>query len=142
GIHSRTGALRPSVHHRFRFATRLLPVLMEVSHLMRCNLQGSQALEVGMQLSSLRSAELSLFACSALALAKGSGAQGTESHARVELVAEESAPRAGKPIWIGLLFHLDPGWHIYWQNPGDSGKPPKVYWELPSGWRAGAIRWP
>ncbi len=42
----------------------------------------------------------------------------------------------------GLLFHLDPGWHIYWQNAGDSGEPPKVEWHLPPGFRAGAIEWP
>jgi thiol:disulfide interchange protein DsbD len=95
-----------------------------------------------MQLSRLRNALISLFACSALALANGTVGQQAESPASVELIAEESAPLTGKPVWIGLLFHLAPGWHIYWQNPGDSGEPPKVHWELPPGWRAGAIRWP
>jgi DsbC/DsbD-like thiol-disulfide interchange protein len=95
-----------------------------------------------MQLSRLRNAVISLFACSALALANGTDGQEAESPASVELIAEESAPHTGKPVWLGLLFHLAPGWHIYWQNPGDSGEPPKVRWELPPGWRAGAIRWP
>lgn len=26
---------------------------------------------------------------------------------------------------IGILFTLQPGWHIYWRNPGDSGAAPK-----------------
>jgi DsbC/DsbD-like thiol-disulfide interchange protein len=46
------------------------------------------------------------------------------------------------PIWMGLLFRLDPGWHIYWHNSGDSGEPPKVQWQLPAGFAAGPIRWP
>jgi len=65
-----------------------------------------------------------------------------DSHAKVELMAEESAMRPGKPLWIGIFFHLDEGWHIYWQNPGDSGEPPKLQWKLPRGFTAGPIRWP
>jgi DsbC/DsbD-like thiol-disulfide interchange protein len=87
------------------------------------------------------------FACLAVALNQGVHAQtpespASESHAKVELVREEPTGRTGDRVWVGLLFHLDPGWHIYWQNPGDSGEPPKVQWELPPGWNAGAIRWP
>jgi thiol:disulfide interchange protein DsbD len=43
---------------------------------------------------------------------------------------------------LGLLFNLDPEWHIYWQNPGDSGEPPQIEWKLPLGFRAGATQWP
>lgn len=64
------------------------------------------------------------------------------SHAKVSLVAENASPPLGKPLWVGLLFQLDPGWHIYWQNPGDSGEPPKVQWLLPRGFRASFFDWP
>ncbi len=64
------------------------------------------------------------------------------SHAKVELIAEEDSLRPGRTLWLGVLFSLDGGWHIYWQNPGDSGEPPKIRWELPRGFQAGAIRWP
>ncbi len=64
------------------------------------------------------------------------------SHAQVELIAEQNASLPGRPLWVGLLFRLDPGWHIYWQNPGDSGEPPKVQWHLPPRLTAGTIRWP
>lgn len=66
----------------------------------------------------------------------------SESHAKVELIAEQNTAPAGKPLWVGVLFRLDPGWHIYWQNPGDSGQPPKVEWQLPQGFTAGSILWP
>ncbi len=65
-----------------------------------------------------------------------------ESHAKLELITEQNTSSPGKPLWLGLLFRLDPGWHIYWQNPGDSGEPPKVHWHLPPGFSAGTIRWP
>ena len=62
-------------------------------------------------------------------------------HAHLELLAD-SGPVPGKPLLLGVLFHLDRGWHIYWQNPGDSGEPPKIDWHLPPGYHAGDIRWP
>ena len=37
---------------------------------------------------------------------------------------------------------MDKDWHIYWQNPGDSGEPPVVHWQLPEGVTAGALQWP
>ena len=90
----------------------------------------------GRNLTALLAAVLLIFVARA-------GAQSpAESHARVELIADQAAATPGKPLWIGLLFHLDPGWHIYWQNPGDSGEPPRVAWQLPPGFSAGAIRWP
>jgi DsbC/DsbD-like thiol-disulfide interchange protein len=65
-----------------------------------------------------------------------------QTHAKIQLVSEEKSIRPNGPFWVGILFQLDPGWHIYWQNPGDSGEPPKIEWQLPPGFRAGAIRWP
>lgn len=46
---------------------------------------------------------------------------------------------AGKPFTATIVLDLDPGWHTYWQYPGDSGLPPKVTWHLPEGWSAGLI---
>jgi len=43
---------------------------------------------------------------------------------------------------VGLQFKLEPGWHIYWRNPGDSGEPPSVNWQLPVGLTAGELQWP
>jgi len=62
--------------------------------------------------------------------------------AHVQLIWDGSAPRPGHTLWVGALFQLDPGWHIYWQNPGDSGEPPKILWKLPPNFHSGAILWP
>jgi DsbC/DsbD-like thiol-disulfide interchange protein len=60
----------------------------------------------------------------------------------VTLISDQSAVAAGSQAWIGIHFQLEPGWHIYWMNPGDAGQPPKVQWALPAGWIAGPIEWP
>ncbi|HEU5457513.1 MAG TPA: protein-disulfide reductase DsbD domain-containing protein, partial [Terracidiphilus sp.] len=42
----------------------------------------------------------------------------------------------------GFLFRMEPGWHIYWMNPGDAGEPPTVQWTLPQGISATALEFP
>lgn len=53
-------------------------------------------------------------------------------------------PSAGpsEPFTVGIRFALEPGWYLYWKNPGDSGLPVDVQWELPQGWKASALRFP
>jgi thiol:disulfide interchange protein DsbD len=63
-------------------------------------------------------------------------------HARVTLVAERSTLQAGAANTIGVRFELDEGWHVYWQNPGDSGAAPTVQWTLPAGFTAGDLVYP
>jgi hypothetical protein len=31
---------------------------------------------------------------------------------------------------------------VYWKNPGDSGAPTRVQWNLPQGWKAGELQYP
>ena len=61
-------------------------------------------------------------------------------HARLELLAE--APGASGTLWLGVHFALEKDWHVYWVNPGDSGQPPVLKWQLPAGFSAGEIKWP
>lgn len=44
------------------------------------------------------------------------------SHGKVELLAREAALEGGRTGMLGILFDLQPGWHIYWVNPGDAVK--------------------
>jgi DsbC/DsbD-like thiol-disulfide interchange protein len=60
----------------------------------------------------------------------------------VSLVAADRAVCPGSSFDVAVRFQMDPGWHIYWQNPGESGQSPTVAWDLPKGWHAGPIRWP
>lgn len=68
--------------------------------------------------------------------------QPASAHGRVELIAEQEAAKPGSQVQLGVHFVLEPGWHIYWINPGDSGQPPSLKWQLPPGFTAGEIQWP
>lgn len=63
-------------------------------------------------------------------------------HARVELISQQSSISAGSDAQLGVHFTLQPGWHIYWINPGDSGQPPSFKWGLPAGFSVSEIQWP
>src|SRR5215831_6017276 len=61
-------------------------------------------------------------------------------HARLELISQ--SPGTDGQLWLGVHFALEKDWHIYWVNPGDSGQPPVLKWQLPPGFGAGEIQWP
>ena len=63
-------------------------------------------------------------------------------HAEVELIAEKTALVVGEKNFIGLSIKHAPHWHTYWKNPGDSGYPTKITWEVPSGYGVGEFDWP
>jgi len=64
-------------------------------------------------------------------------------HLRVKLVVADEALYAGlQPNDVGVFFSLEPGWHIYWMNPGDAGEPPHFHWTLPEGVTASAVQFP
>jgi len=74
---------------------------------------------------------------------RAAGAVVTTPQVRAELLAhapEGVAP--GKPLWLGLQLRHKSEWHTYWKNPGDSGLPTQLEWQLPAGLQAGDIAWP
>ena len=87
---------------------------------------------------------LLLIAAAALALpVQAASTVVTTEQVRAELVAH--APEGitpGKPVWLGLQIEHQPHWHTYWKNPGDSGLPTTLAWQLPVGVTAGEIAWP
>ena len=87
---------------------------------------------------------LAALAVSALPLlAHAEGAVVTTEQVRAELVAHAPDGVApGKPLWLGLQIEHQPHWHTYWKNPGDSGLPTTLTWQLPTGVAAGEIAWP
>ena len=50
--------------------------------------------------------------------------------------------KPGQPLWLGLQLQHQTGWHTYWRNPGDSGLPTQMQWQLPKGMAAGETLWP
>ena len=65
-----------------------------------------------------------------------------DARTEVELVSGVDAVVAGEPFELAVRMKTDPGWHVYWKNPGDSGLPVSVRWDLPEGFKAGDVHWP
>lgn len=64
------------------------------------------------------------------------------AHTRATLLLSASTAKPGDTITAAVRLQMDPGWHTYWRNGGDSGGPTKIEWELPAGISAGEILWP
>ncbi len=62
--------------------------------------------------------------------------------ASVSIRSERTAIVPGETSWIAVHFAIEPGWHLYWENPGDSGQPPFMEWTLPAGVTLGDPLWP
>ncbi|MBI2234660.1 MAG: thioredoxin family protein [Micavibrio aeruginosavorus] len=82
---------------------------------------------------------LALFLIPGLALAQ----QGAElEHVRIELIPARTHVAAGEILPVAIRQSIEPGWHTYWINPGDSGATPRFSWTLPESVRAGPVQWP
>jgi len=72
-----------------------------------------------------------------------SWAKGKSQHSQVRLISQLSSLSSKTfEIQMGLEFKLDPGWHVYWKNPGDVGYAPKLVWKLPESWLASDLNFP
>ena len=62
---------------------------------------------------------------------------------KAELLAHApQGVQVGQPLWVGLQLKHEPQWHTYWRNPGDSGLPTQLEFNLPAGVEAGQTLWP
>jgi len=85
-------------------------------------------------------------AAAALVLSVGPQARAQDSspwqkdgHSAVRLLA---GSRSGAVLLGGIAFQLQPGWHTYWRNPGDSGVPPRIDFAKSENIEAVTILWP
>ena len=80
----------------------------------------------------------------ALAAAAPAAAQSlvVTDHARSALYAETAGVAPGGAVRLALHQALQPGWHVYWKNPGDSGLPLETIWSLPEGAAASEVSYP
>lgn len=91
-----------------------------------------------------RSVFLPVFVAVLLAAAPGvARAQAVRSGpVEARLLAAETSVQPGRPFMVALSLSMDPAWHVYWKNPGDSGLPTTLEWDLPAGFTAGPLQWP
>ncbi len=64
------------------------------------------------------------------------------SDSRIEMLAESNSMKPGDGLLVGFKFTLNPGWHTYWENPGDAGEGASIKWNLPNDVEASEILWP
>ena len=76
------------------------------------------------------------------ALLASAAAHAQTPHSDVRLAWGAAAVAPGDAVEVALRITADPGWHVYWRNPGDSGLPVRVRWTLPPGAAAGPLRFP
>lgn len=67
---------------------------------------------------------------------------GGAAHVQARLEAEDATPAPGETVTLAVVMDPEPGWHGYWENPGDAGKPLELDWNLPEGARVEAPRYP
>jgi len=65
-----------------------------------------------------------------------------ESHVRARLVAKAAVIKPGLSFLLGVELEPDPGWHVYWRNPGGAGLSTEVLYRLPDGFSVAELQWP
>ena len=63
-------------------------------------------------------------------------------HVAIELLSDLRVVAAGQSFWLAFRERIEPGWHTYWINPGDSGTPTQLRVTAPARFEVGAIAWP
>lgn len=60
----------------------------------------------------------------------------------VNLVSSHFSVMPGDRFAVLVEMDISDPWHVYWKNPGDSGIPTRVEWDLPEGWKASKLEFP
>ena len=89
----------------------------------------------------LTTLSLSILLCSGVDAHAEQDTHATEQ-VKVRLVSAHSQVHPGSTITVGLHQDIQPHWHTYWQNPGDSGVATRIGWNFPTGGSASGIQWP
>lgn len=67
---------------------------------------------------------------------------GHPRYVSIRLIPEKTAIDPGETMMVAIEQTHQPEWHTYWKNPGDSGEPTTIDWELPENFKAGEIAYP
>ena len=89
-----------------------------------------------------RMSVMKLFSLTAALLLFFCAAQAEKKYVVIDLVADQTEVVAGQTITVGVIQNIEPKWHVYWINPGDSGEATEVYWSGLDKLSASPIQWP
>lgn len=63
-------------------------------------------------------------------------------HVKGTLISEQASAVPGARLSLGLHLEMEPGWHVYWINPGDAGIHPRIEWSEKIGVEPDSFQWP
>ena len=63
-------------------------------------------------------------------------------HAEVSIIKNSATIVNKDELFIGIRMDMQKHWHTYWKNPGDSGGPLKVKWQVPDEYKIHEVQWP
>ncbi len=58
------------------------------------------------------------------------------------IMADQATATPGGTVTLAFVQDIREGWHTYWRNPGDSGAPANLAWDLPEGVEISGPLWP
>ena len=67
--------------------------------------------------------------------------QSQMQHSKLDLIAEVTSIAEDSTFHVAIALDPDPGWHVYWKNPGDNGTAPSETWTLPEGFETGELQY-
>jgi len=66
-----------------------------------------------------------------------------QPHTAARLISGAMSKTSATPILLaGIEIKLDPGWHTYWRDPGDSGVPPTFDFSGSDNVKSATVLWP
>jgi thiol:disulfide interchange protein DsbD len=65
-----------------------------------------------------------------------------KGHVQADLLSEPVVVQPGRDLLLGIRMRMEPGWHVYWRNPGDAGFSLSLKWERTDGVRLDSLLWP
>lgn len=67
--------------------------------------------------------------------------EGTTDKVAVKVMTATDEINESQALDVLVKFTMRNGWHIFAENPGDIGRPTRVKWTLPEGYRLENVRW-
>jgi len=74
--------------------------------------------------------------------ALGQADAGDTGPVKCRLLSAHETYQADSSVLVGVELSMQPGWHVYWVNPGDAGMATSIELTMPDGWTHGPIPWP
>jgi DsbC/DsbD-like thiol-disulfide interchange protein len=86
---------------------------------------------------------IGLAAVPAIAAAQDASDWDAQPHSAARLIAGATSRTSAAPMLrAGVEIKLDPGWHTYWRDPGDSGVPPTFDFSGSDNVKSATVQWP